>query len=336
MKHNKKAQWIAAGIALFVAGTVLGWFMHAVPSAPTFSLVRASPSNYKFIDPVLYTQISEDASFPQYLPLKQTLTQYASTTVANSKATDVSVYFQDLNSSHWIGVNTGDRFSPASMLKVVTLISAYHTAESFAPLLSGTVTIDNSQYEAIDSQDFYPPADPVTPGHTYSIDDLLSHLIIESDNNANTVLTKYLGDAVIAQTFNDLHLPRPETDSSDVDTAQEYSHLFRVLYNATYLNPSDSEKALELLSNTTFTEGLVAGVPPEIVVSHKFGERTITPPGSSTPSSRELHDCGIVYYPGHPYFLCVMTRGTDFPTLAGIIQSVSQQVWKNIDSQYTN
>ncbi len=335
MKHKQKIQYVTTGVLLFVVGGALGWFLHVVPPAPSFSLVREASSGYKFIDPVLYTQISEDASFPQYLPLKQTLTQLASTTVSSSKATDVSVYFQDLNSSHWIGVNTGDRFSPASMLKVVTLISAYHTAESFPPLLSGTITIDNSQYQAVDSQDFYPPATPVTPGHSYSINDLLSHLIIESDNNANTVLTKYLGDTTVNQTFDDLHLPRPTTDSSDVDTAQEYSHLFRVLYNATYLTPSDSEKALELLSNTTFTQGLVAGVPPEVVVSHKFGERTITISDSTSSSSRELHDCGIIYYPGHPYFLCVMTRGTDFPTLAAVIQNISHVVWQNVDAQYS-
>jgi beta-lactamase class A len=335
MKHKQKIQYAAVGALLFFTGVALGWYLHVPPPAPSFSLVREAASDYKFIDPVLYTQISENAAFPQYLPLKDTLTQLASTTVSSSKATDVSVYFQDLNSSHWIGVNTGNRFSPASMLKVVTLISAYHTAESFPPLMSGTITISNSQYQAVDSQDFYPPTNPVTPGNSYSIQDLLARLIIESDNNANTVLTKYLGDTTVNQTFDDLHLPRPMTDSSDVDTAQEYSHLFRVLYNASYLSSSDSEKALELLSNTTFTQGLVAGVPPEVVVSHKFGERTITTSNSAAPSTRELHDCGIIYYPSHPYFLCVMTRGTDFPTLAGVIQNISHVVWGNIDAQYS-
>ena len=45
--------------------------------------------------------------------------------------------------------------------------------------------------------------------------------------------------------------------------------------------------------------------------------------GGGTPE-HELHDCGIVYYPEHPYFLCVMTRGGDRPKLAAAIADVSK------------
>ena len=44
----------------------------------------------------------------------------------------------------------------------------------------------------------------------------------------------------------------------------------------------------------------------------------------------ELHDCGIIYYPNHPYFLCVMTKGADFPVLAGVIREVSQTAWEEV------
>src|SRR6185436_5295057 len=99
----------------------------------------------------------------------------------------------------------------------------------------------------------------------------------------------------------------------EADTPQNYSHLFRALYNGTYLSHDASEKALELLSRTKFSDGIVAGVPKETTVSHKFGERTLS---LNTSSINELHDCGIVYYPGHPYFLCIMTKGTsDFEEL---------------------
>jgi hypothetical protein len=68
-------------------------------------------------------------------------------------------------------------------------------------------------------------------------------------------------------------------------------------------------------------------------VSHKFGVRNILADGAKPtdePTARELHDCGIIYYPNNPYFLCVMTRGKDFPTLEGVIKDISKIAWDEV------
>jgi beta-lactamase class A len=101
-----------------------------------------------------------------------------------------------------------------------------------------------------------------------------------------------------------------------------------VLYYSTYLNKDYSEKALELLSNTEFTQGLVAPLPRSVTVAHKFGERAL-PDGTN-----QLHDCGIVYYPGHPYLLCIMTKGPDFKDLTQAIQQISSKVYSEATSMY--
>lgn len=99
----------------------------------------------------------------------------------------------------------------------------------------------------------------------------------------------------------------------------------RVLFNATYLNDANSEKALVLLSKATFDKGLTAGVPSTIVVSHKFGEHVNGADGVI--NSVELHDCGIVYYPKNPYLLCVMTRGKNINDLQNTIKEISNTVY---------
>ena len=81
----------------------------------------------------------------------------------------------------------------------------------------------------------------------------------------------------------------------------------------------DSEKALDILSKTTFNDGLVAGVDKGITVSHKFGEYV----GQQI----ELHDCGIIYYPENPYFLCIMTRGDNLDNLKDVIKNISGQIY---------
>jgi len=111
-----------------------------------------------------------------------------------------------------------------------------------------------------------------------------------------------------------------------------YSRLFRALYNATYLPDIESEQAFELLSQTDFNGGLVQGISASMTVAHKFGEHTEVENGKTI--DRELHDCGIVYYPNQPYFLCVMTRGQDFPTLEKIIGNISKSVFDYMSSNY--
>ena len=105
-----------------------------------------------------------------------------------------------------------------------------------------------------------------------------------------------------------------------------YSEFLRTLYNATYLDANDSNHILQLLTQSTFTQGLVSGVPANIQVSHKFGERSF-----ADSNLLELHDCGIVYAPNHPYLLCVMTEGYDDPTLASFIAQISNITYNYVE-----
>jgi hypothetical protein len=86
-----------------------------------------------------------------------------------------------------------------------------------------------------------------------------------------------------------------------------------------------SERALGLLSRVVFADGIVRGVPNQYAVAHKYGIRET---GSS--NERQLHDCGIVYYPEHPYLLCVMSRGTNFDKLSETIQAISEVVFSEV------
>jgi beta-lactamase class A len=339
MKDKNNLKIAAISILMFLVGVAVTWIYFTNQHPQTSTQIRLSDTTDKLISPLLYTEVPESLSYPAYTPLKNSLIAYASSATASGKLSDYSVYYRDLNSSHWVGLNIDEKFSPASMLKVASLIAVYHVSESFPAFLTGEIHIDNSKTQLDDSQDFYPPANPISPGQTYSVKDLLSHMIIDSDNNAAEVLSEYVGTAATQQTFADLKVPEPTSNTDDSDTSQQYSHLFRVLYNASYLTQNDSEAALELLSQTTFTQGLVAGVPSGTTVAHKFGERTINYVASATSSAassvvHELHDCGIVYYPGHPYFLCVMTKGSDFPTLANTIAGISKIVWTNVQIIY--
>ena len=103
---------------------------------------------------------------------------------------------------------------------------------------------------------------------------------------------------------------------------------FRILFNSSYLSRESSEKALELLANTEYSDALVSGIPKDVTVAHKFGE------AGTGNVERQLHDCGIVYFPNHPYLACIMTRGHNTETLRNSIQDISRFVYEKIDEQY--
>ena len=99
--------------------------------------------------------------------------------------------------------------------------------------------------------------------------------------------------------------------------------LFRVLYNAGYLSPKNSEFALKLLSKSDFQEGLITNIDKKVVVPRKFGYRVNSTEG-------DLSEFGIFYVNEHPYILGVMTRGLDYKTLNNVLSTVSTIVYRKM------
>ena len=168
-------------------------------------------------------------------------------------------------------------------------------------------------------------------------------MIKDSDNNALSILSSNLlidVDALKA-VYQDLEVPfladpanQQNPEKFDFMTTNNFSYFFRALYNGTYLDREYSEKALQILSDVDFKDGLVAGIPNGISISHKFGLESVAPNGFVI-TSRELHDCGIIYYPQTPYLLCVMTKSdSSIPSMETAIKNISSFVYKKVDNQY--
>jgi beta-lactamase class A len=314
-------------LLLLIAGGLIG-YAYAAHSGATAPVNVRYAGGYDFVHPSLYTEVPEDISYPEYSKLKDDLTAAVAKAEGAHEASDVGIYFRDLDEGHWVGVNEDHTFAPGSLLKVATLLTTLRVTGGDSARLEAPIHVTfGPDYEPT-QQTYYPPKDPITTSGSYTLDTLLSHLIVESDNGAADALDYYFGLSELNQTLTDLNVPSPGTAGNEPDTPREYSHFFRALYNGSYLGPAVSESALSLLSKTAFLDGLVAGVPQGTTVAHKWGEKTLDA------GTNQLHDCGIVYLPDHPYFLCVMTKGADFPTLAGVIKDISSVVWTDVVARY--
>jgi len=222
------------------------------------------------------------------------------------------------------GVGVDEKFSPASLLKVPLLMAALKEAEAEPALLSKRLRNDLPE---LARPDFNGVA--LERGKEYTVDEVLRAMITASDNNAVIMLRTVISDAALNAVFRDFGLVIPEVRTMDDSmTVREYASFFRILYNASYLDRSMSEKALQYLTATNFKGGLVAGVPPGTRVAHKFGERSFY-----DSETKQLHDCGIVYHPAQHYSLCVMSRGDDFVKLSAVIADISALIYNEVESQ---
>ncbi len=276
----------------------------------------------------------------EYSKLKGEVAEYISKKKTEGVVIEAGVYFRDLEKGPTMGVNEYIQFSTASLLKVPTLLTYLKLAETNPNLLQEEIFIEAGLQDALNQAvQYFPPPDSIVENQHYTIDRLLYRLIVYSDNIASEMLNQYLLSIqnnnidYLLETYRELGLIPEKTDNEFVLSVKRYSSVFRILYNASYLSIDMSEKALDLLSQSTFNEGIVTGVPAGTKVAHKFGERTIPATETGSGEVKQLHDCGIVYFPENPYMLCIMTRGYEFEKLETVLGDISRMVYEEVNSR---
>jgi len=325
IKINKNKIWLFGYLFIaLVVGGVLGAFL--------FKYFTSCKVKYVFINPSLGCSV--DSTFDKSNPivLKDKLTSFINSETAKGDVSHVSVYFRDLKDGPTMGINEDDLFISASLLKLPVALTYYKLSEDEMPDILGRQLYFELGVGGGDNlQQFFKPEKSATPGQTYLVSDLIKNSLIYSDNMSNDVLKTYLATIgtnqdYLLRTFKELGLVEPTSvTTSDIST-RAYASIFRQLYNASYLNNEDSEKVLSTLEQSSFNLGIVAGVPKGTKVANKFGERDLV-------KEKQLHDCGIVYYPNNPYLICVMTRGYDYNVLTGVISQISDTVYKEMSTR---
>ncbi len=313
-------------VSLVIMGVVLaflaGYFAKEWFGSAAEEYRERHSGGFSFVSPLLECETAE--STKELAIFEHRIQKLLDEATDRGDITEASVYFRDLNNGPWFGVNEQALFSPASLLKVPRMIAYFKEAENNPSLLEKKI-----RYEPeadLDLMQNFAPGRKLESGKEYTVEQLIEQMIVYSENSAKEILAgadEYFADAIYA----DLGMMVPGTGKlENFMSVKEYASFFRILYNASYLSPYYSNKALELLSRTDFRDGLVAGVPKGVTVAHKFGERGLG-------DIKQLHDCGVIYERTHPYLLCVMTRGKDFGPLKQTIQAISRETYSAVTSQ---
>jgi beta-lactamase class A len=234
------------------------------------------------------------------------------------------IYFNYMNSSTWVGLNERDYFSAASTVKVPMAMSLLRAVEEGKLKLTDTYSLED-----LDLDQSFGDLYKVGPDKEFTLQELLQIMLEKSDDTAARAIFnifKKLGiEDPLANVYAFMgwdHLD-PALVASGGSGYQEMnlktlSAMFLALYDASYINPQDSQMILGYLDNSPFNDKIVAGIPSDIPVSHKIG---ILAP------SKTFTDCGIIYAPNRNYLLCVGSNGAEESVANNFIREISKTAY---------
>ncbi|MCX6290409.1 MAG: serine hydrolase [Bacteroidetes bacterium] len=277
--------------------------------------------DYKLTQPLLFVDIPNENS--ELISIKNEINEMILRDKSSNLVRDVSVYYRRLNDGAWFLINGAKTYTPASLMKVAFLISILKQSETDPGLLNKKIYFDkhfqNDYHQNIKNFG-------LEQKRNYSVKELLSDMIVHSDNDALILISQLTDQKVFSKIFTDLGVASPPMDPTKgadyVIAVNDFCKLFRILYNSGYLTDAHSEFALELLSASTYKDGLLKNLEPAFPVSHKFGERV-------SGNTAQLHEIGIFYSESEPYLLGVMSEGRDLKNLSTVLSQVSEIVYRN-------
>lgn len=305
---------------VFITAFFIGFFTQKYLVSNNIEVKISRTSEKSLTSPLLDCEVYEQGTFTKINQLKKKVESLLNSN--KDIITEGSVYYRDLNNGPSFGINENNKFAPASLLKVPLMIAYLKRDEEQPGLLNQKIKFQGKSYLNLN----LPKANTLTPGSSYTIDNLIYRMSSLSDNIAFETLLENIDASLVKKVHKDLDLVYPDNNTpEDFITVKTYAGLFRVLYNATYLNRDLSEKALSYLTKSDFKMGIIAGLPKGTKTALKFGIRDLDQEGLV-----QIHDCGIVYSKKKTYLLCVMTKGKNNYALADLIKKISATVYEGI------
>jgi len=239
----------------------------------------------------------------------------------------VSVYFKDLNSGTCFGVNEKENFIPESLNHLILMMAALKLSEESPDLVSYRFSFNEASntFKKIDTTEIKDKKATI-----YDIYSIVEYLIlypsIETENFLKNLLNS-INRKTVNKVYLDFGVQNPAAKEQRQITIKDFASLLGVLYNSTYINIQNSEKALFFLSEMEFKDGLVKGINNDkVMVAHMYDQ-------TGNNKLFQMNDCGIIYYPKNSYVLCVMIKGTDINQMTNVIQGVSKAVFDEMKVQ---
>jgi beta-lactamase class A len=315
--------FIGAGMGMLAP--LLGGRGEAAPESAegTFKFIRASLES---------KNVERNQKNKELKPFRYKVNSIIEEGLKKGDASAISFYFRDLINGNRFGIGDADKFSPRSLLKLPLMIAYFKWSEMNPLVLRKTLTYKGSEIKA---EQKIKPAYTLDPGRRYTVNDLIYRMIAYDDPAAYALLNANMPSNRLERIFKDLNVEYDPHQEDDSMSLSAFASFYRVLYNASYLPEDLSEKALRYLSKSAFRDGMASGVPLNVEIASKHGERTIEVlKDGKEMKLYQYHEFGIVYYPNRPFLIGIMARGNDIDRLTKVTRDITRLVYEEVDQQF--
>jgi beta-lactamase class A len=325
----------AFALGIFIGAGTLGLFT-PLQGDKSVSFIDSREEEFKFIRTSQESKKQPEGRVAsrELKPFRYKVNALIEEKLKKDEATAISFYFRDLVNGNRFGIGENDKFSPKSLLKLPLMMAYFKWAEANPLVLRKILTYQAAENQA--EQKHIKPLTELQPGKRYTVNDLIFRMIAYDDTAAYSLLFDNLPQGRLDKIFKDLNVeydPRKDKEEDSLSLGA-FAGLYRVLYNASYLNEEMSEKALRYLSKSTFRDGMASGIPQNIELAGKHGERTLSViENGEEKELYQLHEFGVIYHPNRPFLVGIMVRGDDFNKLMKVIRDITRLVYEEVDQQ---
>ncbi|TNE82046.1 MAG: hypothetical protein EP332_01850 [Bacteroidetes bacterium] len=264
--------------------------------------------------------------------LNQTLDSIVNHYEAQEDIQAIAVHYCDLNTNTRVSIHPEQKFIPASLLKVPTLVGLLKLVEANKANLSDLTDVphveDIHDYMNWEENEVYQQ----WQNRPYSLAELADIMVRFSDNRATLAILYYIDGkqpGFLEETEDQLQakIPNSATNTEDIILVTHLSGIYNALYNHNFLNYEHSEMALKMLSNSQYKAGFKKAIPATVQLAHKHGIRiNQNAPANGFPI--QLHETGIIYVAGRPFILSVMTKGRNIDKQRQVLQAFASDCYQ--------
>jgi beta-lactamase class A len=258
--------------------------------------------------------------------------------VRASGAETVAVAYYDLATGTELMINPDVNFHAASTMKVPVMMEIYRQVAAGKLSLDQRIPINNDFASIVDGSHYSLTADSDSEqslynrvGQTETIRELIRLMITVSSNLATNLLIERVTPERVMDLMhtigaNNIRVLRGVEDGkafqkglNNTTTARDLMIILRRIAERRAVSAKASDEMIKVMFDQKFNEGIPAGLPPGLRVSHKTGSIT-----------KINHDAAIVYPPvGKPYVLVVLERGIEDEKRAHkLIADISRVVYE--------
>ena len=216
----------------------------------------------------------------------------------------------DLSTGDTFGVNQFETMQAASLMKLPVMSLLLKNASEGKVNLDTVYALRSSDKIGGSGSLYSKPN-----GTEYKYKELLEYMGKQSDNTAFNVIRHKLTDEAVSDFMQKVGMTHTNIKQNST-TPTDMALLLRKLYEGRVIPVAYRDMLFNSITDTIYEDHLVAGLPENIRVSHKYG--------------REVHvvnDAGVVFAP-KPYVVVIMTDGVVeseadkiFPKLSEIVYS---------------